>query len=443
MSVPRRQLQEELQTAGQGGSENLVSKVISKYRANDKNHALRRAAAKGDREDVIALLDYGADINSFGPKSKKTALHFASTRKHEDVIKLLLERGANPFQSDLKGEAAVTVAYRYGNSKRTEAAYCRSIVKMMKDNGGQIAFSPTASWYQQMQAKYPQSAFIDDSDRQLVKLFFPGMMGEVLTPEELRRILEKYPQLLKHGLVQGKSLLSMVVGQREGLQRKLIMARDFGASPNVSDVVELAFAFGNTPLHTLVVDEGLADARLFIDLFAEQIDPTITDVEGKTTLLLSVKMRDIEITSCLLEKGFADRAANIPDEDGNTPLHYAYALGSEKLARLLREHGAADQPNNAGLLPRDMLTAFGEKEVRETLLSVSIIPEREFGIRKSRNILVDTHERSFLNVCLRDKQSLLHDEQREDKRVGQSSDLFFTTSTNRSSAEKPALSPSP
>ncbi|QGN95006.1 hypothetical protein Psal071_01687 [Piscirickettsia salmonis] len=74
MSVPRRQLQEELQTAGQGGSENLVSKVISKYRANDKNHALRRAAAKGDREDVIALLDYGADINSFGPKSKKTAL---------------------------------------------------------------------------------------------------------------------------------------------------------------------------------------------------------------------------------------------------------------------------------------------------------------------------------------------------------------------------------
>ncbi|QGP54757.1 hypothetical protein PsalMR5_01917 [Piscirickettsia salmonis] len=55
MSVPQRQLQEELQTAGQGGSENLVSKVISKYRADDKSHALRRAAANGDRTDVIAL----------------------------------------------------------------------------------------------------------------------------------------------------------------------------------------------------------------------------------------------------------------------------------------------------------------------------------------------------------------------------------------------------
>ncbi|WP_230675820.1 ankyrin repeat domain-containing protein [Piscirickettsia salmonis] len=435
-------MQEELQTAGQGGSENLVSKVISKYRANDKNHALRRAAANGDREDVIALLDYGADINSFGPKSKKTALHFASAGKHEDVIKLLLKRGANPLQFDSKGEAAVTAAYHCGNSKRTEAAYCRSIVKMMKDNGGQIAFSPTERWYKQMQIKYPQSAFIDGSDSHLVKLFLPGMMGEILTPEELKGLLEKYPQLLKQRFVQGKSLLNMVVCQRAGLQEKLIIARDFGASPNVSDIVELAFGFGNTPLHTLVVDEGLDEVRLFIALFAEQTDPAITDIEGKTTLLLAVKMRDIAIASCLLEKGFADRAVNIPDENGNTPLHYAYALGSKELVGLLCEHGALDKPNNAGLLPRDMLFTFGEKEVRETLLSVSINPEREFGTRRSRNILAATHDRSFLNVCMKGKQSLRH-EQGAIKPVRAGSDLFFAASANRSSAEKPVLNPSP
>jgi hypothetical protein len=60
---------------------------------------LWRAARTGDAKAVAAELEAGVDVNS-ATTYKSTALSFACDRGHAEVVKLLLERGANPNITD-------------------------------------------------------------------------------------------------------------------------------------------------------------------------------------------------------------------------------------------------------------------------------------------------------------------------------------------------------
>ena len=53
------------------------------------------AAMKGHHEVVKLLLDSGANINAIGGYSKESSLHTASENGHYEVVKLLLDSGAN------------------------------------------------------------------------------------------------------------------------------------------------------------------------------------------------------------------------------------------------------------------------------------------------------------------------------------------------------------
>ncbi len=63
-------------------------------RAGDKNRDLIQASMKGDVEKVISLLDSGADINAKDQRGW-TALLWAVSRGQMDLVKLLLDRGAD------------------------------------------------------------------------------------------------------------------------------------------------------------------------------------------------------------------------------------------------------------------------------------------------------------------------------------------------------------
>ncbi|KAJ6660304.1 hypothetical protein lerEdw1_017727 [Lerista edwardsae] len=68
---------------------------------------LREAAARGDLEEVQALLHTGAEVNSQNEVDGWTCLHWACKRNHIQVVAYLLDSGANKEIATSAGELAV------------------------------------------------------------------------------------------------------------------------------------------------------------------------------------------------------------------------------------------------------------------------------------------------------------------------------------------------
>ena len=83
---------------------------------------LQYAAMSGNTDLVKLLLDKGADPNKtahWGHSLGLTALHWAANGQHKDVVKLLLDRGAAPNQANEFGETPLHWAAS-GNKKIVE-----------------------------------------------------------------------------------------------------------------------------------------------------------------------------------------------------------------------------------------------------------------------------------------------------------------------------------
>jgi ankyrin repeat protein len=87
----------------------------------DESSPLTLAAANGDVEIATYLLDHKADIDLPGAL-RETALIKAARARHNDVVKLLLERGASIEETDASGATAAEIAQRAG-WKDTEALF--------------------------------------------------------------------------------------------------------------------------------------------------------------------------------------------------------------------------------------------------------------------------------------------------------------------------------
>lgn len=80
------------------------------------NEPLASAAANGDTSRVRFLLTVGASPNSEGVDKMYTALTGASALGHTEIVKLLLQKGADPFLKDGEGESPLESAKRNGRA---------------------------------------------------------------------------------------------------------------------------------------------------------------------------------------------------------------------------------------------------------------------------------------------------------------------------------------
>ncbi len=96
--------------------------------ADDVNDELLAASRKGDLAEIKVLLGKGAAVDAKSPYGQ-TPLFFAADRGHTEVVKFLLEKGANPNVSDTFYHATALI---WAASKgRTE------IVKMLLAKGAE------------------------------------------------------------------------------------------------------------------------------------------------------------------------------------------------------------------------------------------------------------------------------------------------------------------
>jgi ankyrin repeat protein len=109
------------------------TKVETSGLAADVFTPVMAAAVRGDAEALKPLLDRGADANVRGGDFGRTALLMATTTGREDVVKLLLDKGANPGAKDQLGNTPLRWAKKRGDS---------SIVKLLEKAGGKEPPTP-------------------------------------------------------------------------------------------------------------------------------------------------------------------------------------------------------------------------------------------------------------------------------------------------------------
>jgi hypothetical protein len=78
------------------------------------DNALAWAAWSGETEVVKFLLDKGAEVDVKGQHGK-TALVWAAHNGRNDIVSLLLKKGADPDVADNYGDTALSVAQRFGH----------------------------------------------------------------------------------------------------------------------------------------------------------------------------------------------------------------------------------------------------------------------------------------------------------------------------------------
>jgi ankyrin repeat protein len=78
------------------GADDILSPIDPlTYVQPDGDGLLHIAAIRGDARTISLLLEAGLDPNSIGDMGE-TPLHYAYSFDHNDVVKILLEHGANP-----------------------------------------------------------------------------------------------------------------------------------------------------------------------------------------------------------------------------------------------------------------------------------------------------------------------------------------------------------
>lgn len=129
----------------------LLAMGISRCQGEDQTpliDKLFRAAFNGQKDEVIALIKSGVDVNAKG-ETGETALIGAATGEHKDIVELLITAGADINAKSTEGQTALFQVSSHDTFKAEEiiAFLCsKGIDVNAQDNNGDTALMFAAGW---------------------------------------------------------------------------------------------------------------------------------------------------------------------------------------------------------------------------------------------------------------------------------------------------------
>jgi ankyrin repeat protein len=249
------------------------------------------ASSNGHVEVVRLLLESGADIESPN-RVGWTPLNAASYKGHFEVVSLLIENGADITIPSNDSWTPLNLASFNGHT---------GIVKLLLEQGANFEIPNDGGWTPANTAC--QHGYI-----------------------EVVNLLLEYGANITNAANDGSTPLCLAASNGHNEMVKLILEK--GVDIAVTDKI------GEAALHYASENGHAEVARLLLDKGA---DLTIFSESGITPLHCASYGGHTEVTRLLLERD-ADLAAK--DKVGITPIHYASIKGHAEVTKLLLEEGA-------------------------------------------------------------------------------------------------------
>jgi ankyrin repeat protein len=289
---------------------NRVSEYVTYYLGSGA--PLKNAAAQGHIEIVKLLLEHGADPNLPEPgiAPHGHALYSAVANGHHEIAKLLLEHGAYPNPEVESSADALSRAI--SNSDK-------SMIDLLSSYGAARAVHLLAYYgdVQTAAAVFSANPALADDSEALANAAGEGQDAFV------RLLLNYQPDLPRRVTFPGWS-----VGAKTRELNELLFAH--GMNPSQPDWLLV------TPLHQFARKGDVEKAALFIDHGAD-VHARDEDI-CSTPLGWAAKYGSVPMVELLLR---CRALPNLPDDPPwATPLAWATRRGHSEIVRILKEHGA-------------------------------------------------------------------------------------------------------
>ncbi|XP_077252366.1 uncharacterized protein LOC143891712 [Tasmannia lanceolata] len=327
---------------------------------------LKIACARGDVTGIVNLFKENNNIISQTTVLSNTALHLASRLCHFDLAKKIIElKPMLVLAENIYKETPLYEACREGHEK---------IVILLLQADDSIAYKLNC-------------------DKEIV-LFVGCSLGHLDVVKVLLKWTNVHRESTNYFHVAASNGFTGIVQEILRKQPRLALRRDEnGFSPlhiasskghleTTRMLLEanshhsfLRHNNGRTPLH-------LAAIRGHVDVINEIISSSPKSApmqiqQGETVLHLSVKHNQYKAVKCLVEKLCIINIINLPDNNGNTALHYA-AIGKlfDKTKLLLSKNRAdVNAINKNGLTALDIFNQ-GQSDAELTVIIKMLMPDK-------------------------------------------------------------------
>ncbi|XP_076357640.1 transient receptor potential cation channel subfamily A member 1 homolog isoform X2 [Tachypleus tridentatus] len=286
-----------------------------------------------------------------------TPLHYAARYNNIDVVKLLVEKGADVNFQGEDGLVPLHFAARYKKSAKRESAYTPHDSEDTKDSA-----SPSV-----IEILESAGANVNAKDKYgMTALHYAAMRGNELAARELLNCSE-----INTEVYDKQEMTPLHFAAIYGNTEIANLLLDAGAEMEVFDE-DLS-----TPLHKAAMEGHLAIVKLFLSTAESKgsLEEMIShrDEERNMPLHWAVERGHTEIVKLLLEKG---AKVNVPRVNFVYPLHLAAISGNLEIVKMLVEHNARINCLNTNQsTPLHQAAAFNQVEIIEYLLENKAIME--------------------------------------------------------------------
>lgn len=288
------------------------------------NTPLIYACMKGSRDVVKLLLDNGADAG-LGNQSNRTPMHFAAETGNFQILSLLTDAGADVNCTDNNGMTPLMLLAKNGRTAAAMKLLQNPDVDIsIKDNHSRMAIDyATSSGLRELVEALSQAGeeHADSCGNTTLHHACWDMQSEVV-----RVLVEKEPENVNKRNDNGESPLLLAVRRENLMIVELLLAA--GAQPDCAD------DNGVLPLH---IAAGNGDYFVGKALLSSGAQINRKDADGQTPLILAAENGRNDFSAMLIEMG-AD--VNAVDNDQHSAMYYASEAGYTEIVEQLLIAGA-------------------------------------------------------------------------------------------------------